>query len=217
VEITSPNNGPLPGLSTVVRADAADASGVVQVRFYFRDKPHDPRVAIGTLTSPPWQAFWPFPGCAVADTLKLTAVARDACGNEAESRATNVNLKDRPSAAAAPAVAPFVVRTDLQMAGATGQIVVEGAQAFFVTAGAATLSPGLAARETSGRGERVRFEASLVNGTGQAGTWRFEVGPGASLRAVAGDVVLATPQVLVFRLRGRLGDRVVVVVEPPPR
>ncbi|HEY5908495.1 MAG TPA: Ig-like domain-containing protein [Vicinamibacteria bacterium] len=215
VEITSPGHGPLPGLSAVLRADAADASGVAQVRFYFRDQPNDPRIAIATVTTAPWQTSWSFPGCSVSDTVKLTAVARDACGNEAESRATNVNLSDRPCAAATPAVAAALpVRADLQVPGATGQIVVGGAQAFFVAAGGTMLSPSLPAREASGRKEGLRFEASLVDGAGQAGTWRFEVGPGASLRAVAGDVVLATPQALVFRLRGRPGDRIVFIVEP---
>jgi hypothetical protein len=103
-----------------------------------------------------------------------------------------------------------MVTSDLQVPGASGQLVVEGTQAFFVAKGPATLSP-----VRSGRGDSLRVEATLAMGAALAGTWRFDVGPGSRVRVVAGEVVLATPQALVFRLRGRPGERVVFVVEPP--
>jgi hypothetical protein len=112
----------------------------------------------------------------------------------------------------APAVTVATLTSDLQVPGASGQVVVDGAQAFFVAKGALTLSPA-----RSGRGEPVRVEATLANGAGQAGTWRFDVGPGSRVRVVAGEVVLATPQAVVFRMRGRPGERVVFAVEPSSR
>ena len=52
VEITSPGNGPLPGLSAALTAQASDPGGVAEVRFYYRDKPKDPLVLIGSRYRP---------------------------------------------------------------------------------------------------------------------------------------------------------------------
>ena len=59
-----------------------------------------------------------------------------------------------------------------------------------------------------------RVEATLVQATGQPGLWRFELGaeqslePG-SLRVIAGEVALVTPDSMAFRMKGRPGERVV--------
>ena len=106
-----------------------------------------------------------------------------------------------------------MVTSDLQVPGASGQVVVEGARPSSWPRGRRALSP--AARRAAAI--RFRVEATLANGAGQAGTWRFEVGPGSRLRVVAGEAVLATPQAVVFRLRGRAGERMVFVVEPAAR
>ena len=57
-----------------------------------------------------------------------------------------------------------------------------------------------------------RFEATLVEGRGQPGTWRFEFAgtfqPG-SLRVVAGELQLVTAEAIMFRLAGRPGERIV--------
>jgi hypothetical protein len=208
----SPDNGPLPGLSATLTAEASDPRGVVEVRFYYRDKPKDPPVLIGSRSAPPWSIHWTFPGCSVSDTLKVSAVARDACGNEEESNAKNVNLKDRPCATAPSVAAAALVTSDLQVPGASGQVVVEGAQAFFVGKGQAPISPS-----RIGSGSSFRVEATLASAAGRSGTWRFDLGPGARLRVVAGEAVLATPQAVVFRLAGRAGERVVLVAEPVSR
>ena len=60
-------------------------------------------------------------------------------------------------------------------------------------------------------------EATLVDARG-AGTWRFELGTIPGLRAdrikvIAGDVVQVGGEALVFRLRGRPGERVVFSFE----
>jgi hypothetical protein len=53
----------------------------------------------------------------------------------------------------------------------------------------------------------------LVEGQGKRGTWRFDFGGAGviagSLRVVAGEVELVTPDTIVFRLGGRPGERVV--------
>jgi hypothetical protein len=108
--------------------------------------------------------------------------------------------------------APIVVRrlawaSQLDVAGATGQVVVNSATAVFAAGGRSTaMALGL-------RGEN-RIEAQLVQGSGQSGTWRFELGSTASLepgslRVVAGNVALVSGDAVVFRLSGRPGERVV--------
>lgn len=58
-----------------------------------------------------------------------------------------------------------------------------------------------------------RVEATLVQGT-KAGTWRFDLSalsglePG-SLRVIAGDVAQVAGDAVVFRLKGKTGERVV--------
>jgi hypothetical protein len=88
-------------------------------------------------------------------------------------------------------------------------VVLDGAQAVFPAAGresfATPLAPGA-----------HRFEATLVEAAsrgGGASSWGFEleglrVVPG-SLRVVAGDVARVGADAILFRLRGRAGERVV--------
>jgi hypothetical protein len=58
-----------------------------------------------------------------------------------------------------------------------------------------------------------RVEAQLVQAQGQAGLWRFELAGdravAGSLRVIAGQVALVTGDVVVFRLKGQPGERVV--------
>ena len=96
--------------------------------------------------------------------------------------------------------------SQLDMPGASGQIVVNGSTAVFASAGRST------ATAVGRRGEN-RIEAQLVQGAG-AGQWRFELGSTASLepgslRVVAGNVALVTGDAVVFRLSGRPGERIV--------
>ena len=103
--------------------------------------------------------------------------------------------------------------SDLQVAGASGQVVTNGSSAAFVASGrGATIGvPG-------GQVGRNRIEAQIVQAAGKPGTWRFDLGstPGfvaGSLRVVAGDPVLATGNALVFRMKGVPGERVVFTFE----
>jgi hypothetical protein len=88
--------------------------------------------------------------------------------------------------------------------------VIDGAQAVFPSAGMETFSA------PAGPGAH-RFEATLVDGTGRPGTWRFDlsalgVAPG-SLRVVAGQVAMAAADAVVFQLRGQPGERVVLTFQ----
>ena len=88
---------------------------------------------------------------------------------------------------------------------------MDGAQAVFPSAGTESFTTSL------GPGAH-RFEATLVDERGgdgrrACGTWRFDlsslrVAPG-SLRIVAGEAVQVGADAVVFRLRGRAGERVV--------
>ena len=88
---------------------------------------------------------------------------------------------------------------------------MDGAQAVFPSAGTESFTTPL------GPGPH-RFEATLVDERGgdgrrSAGSWRFDLSslrltPG-SLRVVAGEVAQVAGDVVVFRLRGRAGERVV--------
>ena len=121
------------------------------------------------------------------------------------------NLAAKPSsrAGSSSTIAPtrrVAFSSQLDVAGASGQVVVNGSTAVFAGTGRS------AAMAVGRRGEN-RIEAQLVQG-GAAGLWRFELGSTASLepgslRVVAGNVALVTGDAVVFRLTGRPGERVV--------
>jgi hypothetical protein len=107
-------------------------------------------------------------------------------------------------------------QSDLQLDGGRGQVVVDGAEAVFPSAGPASFF------SASGPGAH-RFEATVVDARsgrrdgGGAGTWRFDLSAlrprAGSLRVVAGDVAELAADAVAFRLRGRSGERVVFVFE----
>ena len=122
------------------------------------------------------------------------------------------NLAAKPSsrASSSSTIAPtrrVAFSSQLDVAGASGQVVVNGSTAVFAGTGRS------AAMAVGRRGEN-RIEAQLVQGGASAGLWRFELGSTASLepgslRVVAGNVALVTGDAVVFRLTGRPGERVV--------
>jgi hypothetical protein len=104
--------------------------------------------------------------------------------------------------------------SELGVAGGTGQIVLNGAEALFV-------GSGLAPRTARGRPGANRVEAILVDGTGP-GEWRFTLSSThqtlSELRVVAGQTVSVSAREVVFSLDGRPGERVVFTfrLEPAP-
>jgi hypothetical protein len=97
--------------------------------------------------------------------------------------------------------------SELNLEGGSGQVVVNGESAAFV-------ARGRSAAAAIGRGGLNRVEAQVVEAAGQPGTWRFELDTTGSLqlgtiRVVAGEVALVTESAIVFRLKGKPGERVV--------
>jgi hypothetical protein len=97
--------------------------------------------------------------------------------------------------------------SELIVDGGAGQVVANGSASVFAGKGRST------AVATGRRGEN-RIEAQLVQGSGRAGTWRFELSPTASfqsgsLRVIAGEVAQITGEAIVFKLKGQPGERIV--------
>jgi hypothetical protein len=171
-----------------------------------------PEVPIGTDSSEPYTATWTFPSCGAApeDRFLIKARAFDNCGNVSTDSTVLVRLTGRGcfrSSALRGDAGSWL--SELQVPAARGQVVVDGAEAVFPSTGSETFATPL------GPGPH-RFEATLVAGaarSGPGGSWRFDlqalrVAPG-SLRVVAGDAIQVGADALVFRLRGRAGERVV--------
>jgi hypothetical protein len=91
----------------------------------------------------------------------------------------------------------------LDVADATGQVVLNGQFATFAAHGRS-----MSRLEVIGGENRV--EAVLAAAAGRPGTWRFDLSgvEAGSLKAMGGEVVLASSNAIVFRLRGRVGERV---------
>jgi hypothetical protein len=134
--------------------------------------------------------------------------------NEGGERSGRVRLEEQRTAfcqvvqAAKPlAAVPVSWASTLELPGGAGRLVVAG-RAFEQAPGAA--SGSLAAPD----GE-LRIEGVVEAAAGRAGSWRLELAgpvvPG-SLRVLAGDPLLLGPTAVVFRLSGRVGERVALAV-----
>jgi hypothetical protein len=186
---------------------------VKEVRFYWQYCPAGAcgtQNLAGTDTTSPYSAVWVFPTCGSApeDRFRILARAEDLCGNVSPDAGVDVRLTGRGCfrAAASDTGATGAWVSELSVPDGRGQVVVDGTQAVFPAGGMATFSlpvgPG-----------RHRFEATLVDGAGRPGTWRFDLStlglrPG-SLGVVAGEVAQAGSATVVFRFRGKPGERVV--------
>jgi len=186
---------------------------VKEVRFYWQYCPGGLCQAENFIspadTTPPYSAVWVFPTCGAAPDFffHILARAEDNCGNVKDHSAI-VRLTGRgcfrADARGLSATGAWV--SELLVPDARGQVVVDGTQAVFPAGGMATFSLPVDAG-------RHRFEATLVDGAGRPGTWRFDLStlglrPG-SLRVVAGEAAQAGSATVVFRLRGKPGERVV--------
>ena len=169
-------------------------------------------------------------GGACAGLFEVNATAEDDC-LQSTSSSNTVTLEDptctpppttlpmptpTPTGTSDPGPRPFNVRdaaasvlSDLAVPGGAGQVVVNGT-AVFPRAGRQPVP-------VSAKLGLNTVEATLVDARG-AGTWRFELGtiPGLradSIKVIAGDIVQVGGEALVFRLRGRPGERVVFSFE----
>jgi hypothetical protein len=207
VRITSPTGGLFLPLPVTVTATASDPFGIAKVDFYYQESGRS-AVFFGRSTSAPYRAtLFSLCQAALLDTFALTAVATDNCGLVATSSPVTISLLGLPlcfSSTPPPPGAGWI--SDLAVPGGHGQVVLNGTDAFFPSAGPSRITAPV-------RPGSNRVEAVLVNAPGRGGTWRFDLGgqglQAGSLRVVAGEVVLATPDAVVFRLSGRPGERVV--------
>jgi PKD domain-containing protein len=107
----------------------------------------------------------------------------------------------------------ITIESDLKLAGGLGQIVVNSQLAFFPGEGRADLVVPMQAMNY--------VEAVVVRGQGRPGTWRLRINdlvnasPAPTIRAIAGDVLSASADTIVFRLTGQPGQRIVVAFAKP--
>ena len=144
--------------------------------------------------------------CSRIATVRAYAV--DSCGNSTLSSSVQITVGTTstscvPDAVSSTAGAALV--SELAVAGGSGQVVVEGS-AVFVRHGRSPMT-------VRGGSGRTRVEATLVAARG-GGSWRFDLSalPGMlpeSINVVAGDVVQSAGGLLVFRVQGRPGERIV--------
>jgi hypothetical protein len=96
--------------------------------------------------------------------------------------------------------------SDLDVEGGRLQVIVNGSSAAYPGTGRAY---GMAALADGTN----RVEATVVDGRGKPGQWRFDflapqaIAPG-SVRVVAGEVVEISGATITFRLKGTPGERV---------
>lgn len=169
-------------------------------------------------------------GCSVTQVYRLTGVSATvvttlppasrsfdarACvgqGTHKECRIWHIVVNENTSASVGRVEATSASRriawaSELDLDGGSGQVVVNGETAAFA-------SRGRSAGAAVGRRGVNRIEAQVVEAAGRPGTWRFELGTTGSLeagsvRVIAGEVALVTESAIVFRLKGRPGERVV--------
>jgi hypothetical protein len=168
-------------------------------------------------------------GCSVTKIYSLAGIASTAAttlppltrvfdpvvcigqGTRRECHPWHIVVSQNTGLSAPPVVAATSRRvawtSELDLDGGSGQIVVNGEAAAFAPRGR---SGGAAV----GRRGMNRVEAQVVEASGQPGMWRFDLGTtgtleAGSLRVIAGEVALLTENSVVFRLKGRPGERIV--------
>jgi hypothetical protein len=200
VEVTSPAAGSSYGCFDTLpfRATASDPAGIADVAYFLDGR------NMGTSSAAP-----SFPvdlqiaceACYTPEGGPVVARATDRCGNTADSAPVS-----RVTACcicfAAAGREPAQLVSQLDIADATGQVVLNGGIAFS--------AKGHSVATIASAAEH-RVEAVLVGAAGKPGNWRFEfTGEGTTGRFLveAGDVVQTAGRVIVFRLAGKPGERV---------
>ena len=226
VALTSPKGAQRfatpPTFTIDFRSNASDPGGIDHVDYFLDFLPEKPGYLAGSSSSGPGYA-----ASVTSDKLKADGVFLS-CGRTVQVYAVAYNLCGI-SATSSPKVDIFIAdnslgcltfaseslrerkpawMSDLNVPGGRGQVVLNGSDASFPAAGGRV---PLAGHPRIGEN---RVEATLVQATGQPGLWRFELGSerslaSGSLRVIAGEVTLVTPDSVVFRMKGRPSERVV--------
>ena len=212
-----PSPAPYPVHMEAVADDSGTGNnGVAFVEYKINNAAPD-QLILGPVSAAPY-AFdwsqaqveqWLASNLLCANTASIQAYAVDNCGNATLSQPVPISVSSSSSgclglrARSGEATATWV--SDLSIAGGSGQVVVNG-EAAFPRAGRSAIAVRLRPGEN-------RVEATLIEGR-SSGTWRFELGGVAglrpeSVRVVAGELMQAGGDALVFRLRGRPGERIV--------
>jgi hypothetical protein len=151
---------------------------------------------------------WTVTGCAEPRDPNVVPQERKCASANVDVEAAPTPL---PNGSGAAAAANLAWTSQLDVEGASAQVVVNGTAAVYS-------GVGRSSAVAAGRRGQNRVEAQLVQGSGKAGTWRFDLGAsqsvvGGSLRVIAGDVAMVTADSIVFRMRGTPGERVVFSFE----
>jgi hypothetical protein len=132
----------------------------------------------------------------------------DGCDRSTVARVRVKRPKSSCQAAAGDATGktPLSWTSELAVPGGRGQVVANGVDAAFP-------GPGRSDILLASRAGGNRVEATLVDGNGQGGRWRFTAATGAvvpgSLRVLAGEPLVLGADTVAFRLTGRPGERIV--------
>jgi hypothetical protein len=215
VVILEPSANADVGATVEIVAEITDpgpaSSGIAGVRMFAEEQGGSRTVEIATLEPPGplYRTTWSLPECmGPQDRWYIHVQATDRCGLAGGAR---VRVKRRGDSCFASRVggeveASVLWTSDLAVADGQGQVVVNGSQALFQGSGPSILT--LPTRRGSNR-----VEATLVSSGEEGGVWRFALASGGSrpgsLRVVAGEVEAVGPGLVVFRLTGRAGERVV--------
>jgi hypothetical protein len=108
---------------------------------------------------------------------------------------------------AAPPGTAQTLQSRLDLAGGSAQTILNGSTVLFQ-------QDAVLARMEGAQAGLNRVEGTIVAAAGRPGTWRFELSSGSepgSLRVVAGQARVVTPDSVLFQLSGRAGERVVFV------
>jgi hypothetical protein len=147
------------------------------------------------------------PGTLPPKCYQIGALVTNSCGNS-NSAAVQFILASNgcfPYPYAKDVRRALAWSSDLGVEGGRLQVIVNGTSASYPEAGRAY---GMAALVDGPN----HVEATLVDGKGKAGLWRFEFlssqAVAGSLRVVAGDVVTLGATSVTFRLGGNPGERI---------
>ena len=151
-----------------------------------------------TLSNPPTSTP---PKC-----YQIGATATNSCGNNASSSVQIILASScYPVINARDVKESLAWSSDLDVEGGRLQLVVNGSAASYPDRGRAY---GMSSFVDGAN----RVEATLVDGKGKAGVWRFEFlgaeGVDGSIRVLAGDVVTVAATSISFRLKGTPGERI---------